>query len=56
LIEAFIVARDRAAARLVEDRRVGKHFSEGLYIGVVERLIASTSQLLVGVCHGPSLL
>src|SRR5215211_5134690 len=54
LVEALIVARDGAAARLMEDRGVGEQLSEGLHIGVVERLIASTNQLLVGVCHGPS--
>ena len=47
LVEAFIVARDRAAARLMEDRRVGKHLSEGRHIGVVERVVASTDELLV---------
>jgi hypothetical protein len=40
----------------MEDRRVGKQLSESLHIGAVERLIASTNQLLIGVCHGPSLL
>jgi hypothetical protein len=29
--------------------------AEGLHVGVVERLVASTNQLLVRVCHGPSL-
>jgi hypothetical protein len=33
----------------MEDRCVGEHLSEGLHIGVVERVIASTDELLVGV-------
>ena len=56
LVQALVVARDRAVARLMKDRRVGEHLSEGVHIGVVERRIAATDQLLIGVCHGPSLL
>jgi hypothetical protein len=39
----------------MEDRRVGKQLPERLHVGVVERLIASPNELLVGVCHGPLL-
>jgi len=44
LVQALVVARDRAAARLMKDRRVGEQLSEGLHIGGVERLIAAADQ------------
>src|SRR5215211_3098208 len=40
----------------MEDRGVGKHLSEGLHITCVERLVASTDYLLIGMSHGPHLL
>ena len=55
LVQALVVARDRAVARLVEDGRVGEQLSQGVHVGGVERLIASADQFLVGVCHGPLL-
>src|SRR4029434_1286799 len=44
LVEALVVARNGASARLMKDRRVGKQLSEGLHIGGVERLIASPDE------------
>jgi hypothetical protein len=39
----------------MKDGRVGEELSKRFDIAGVERLIASTNQLFIGVCHGPSL-
>ena len=52
LVDALVVTCDRVAAGLMEDCIVGKHLSERIYVAVGEGIVASSSELLVGMGHG----
>jgi len=56
LVDALVVTCDRVAAGLMEDCIVGNHRSERIYVAVGEGIVASSSELLVGMGHGRYLL